>query len=444
VTVPAQSTLTVTATPTGSSWDISLRSLADCSGACLSSVNAAGSGSAENLALMNVSESPLTRLVAVGANSSTVLGTYDLSVATTALPSNAVCTGATVITADVTINGEDARLGGPRPTGTGCGFGTGSTALYYRVTIPAGQRMRALTSLVGSGDIVLFTVADCDATTCTFQTDSAPEQITVDNTGTEPLTRIVGVRPYNSTSNATYGIAFAYAVCGNGVIDSMEQCDDGGTTAGDGCSATCTVEAGYSCAGSPSVCTTATYTREAIAGDCRDVSAATPVLVGADDSAAPRAALPFSFPFFRTTVTHYSVTSNGLLQVFPSDTGTGSASASNVAIPSTSAPNGFIAPFWDDLVTNGGVRSLVVDGRFVVEWSAHPYGASSSTLRFQAHVLPSGVVEVHYCAAAGASDRLTGSSATIGLENLTGIAGAQQSFNAAGAATVGWGYRFMP
>ena len=33
-----------------------------------------------------------------------------------------------------------------------------------------------------------------------------------------------------------------------------EQCDDGNTVNGDGCSTTCTVELGYSCSGSPSNC----------------------------------------------------------------------------------------------------------------------------------------------------------------------------------------------
>jgi fibro-slime domain-containing protein len=36
-------------------------------------------------------------------------------------------------------------------------------------------------------------------------------------------------------------------VCGNGKIDPGEACDDGNTTSGDGCSSTCTVEAGYTC-----------------------------------------------------------------------------------------------------------------------------------------------------------------------------------------------------
>lgn len=43
-------------------------------------------------------------------------------------------------------------------------------------------------------------------------------------------------------------------VCGDGFLDTFDLCDDGGTAAGDGCSATCTVEAGFACSGNPSVC----------------------------------------------------------------------------------------------------------------------------------------------------------------------------------------------
>jgi len=42
--------------------------------------------------------------------------------------------------------------------------------------------------------------------------------------------------------------------CGNGVIDSGEECDDGNARADDGCSETCGVEAGWTCASEPSVC----------------------------------------------------------------------------------------------------------------------------------------------------------------------------------------------
>lgn len=48
--------------------------------------------------------------------------------------------------------------------------------------------------------------------------------------------------------------ACTVAACGNGVVDSGEACDDHNTGAGDGCSATCTVEAGFTCSGAPSNC----------------------------------------------------------------------------------------------------------------------------------------------------------------------------------------------
>src|SRR3989344_2969270 len=45
-------------------------------------------------------------------------------------------------------------------------------------------------------------------------------------------------------------------LCGNRVLDSGEQCDDGNRAIGDGCSAACQSEAGYSCSGEPSMCIT--------------------------------------------------------------------------------------------------------------------------------------------------------------------------------------------
>jgi len=48
------------------------------------------------------------------------------------------------------------------------------------------------------------------------------------------------------------------AVCGDGVVAGGETCDDQNQTNGDGCSASCTVEPGYFCTGSPSTCVVAT------------------------------------------------------------------------------------------------------------------------------------------------------------------------------------------
>ena len=43
-------------------------------------------------------------------------------------------------------------------------------------------------------------------------------------------------------------------LCGNGIINSPEQCDDGNNANGDGCSSGCLIESGYTCSGTPSVC----------------------------------------------------------------------------------------------------------------------------------------------------------------------------------------------
>ena len=43
--------------------------------------------------------------------------------------------------------------------------------------------------------------------------------------------------------------------CGDGFLDVGEACDDGGVAGGDGCSAGCAVEPGWTCTGEPSTCT---------------------------------------------------------------------------------------------------------------------------------------------------------------------------------------------
>jgi cysteine-rich repeat protein len=52
-----------------------------------------------------------------------------------------------------------------------------------------------------------------------------------------------------------FGIALTVvAACGDDTIQAPEACDDGGTEDADGCSATCAIEDGWTCAGEPSDC----------------------------------------------------------------------------------------------------------------------------------------------------------------------------------------------
>jgi cysteine-rich repeat protein len=44
------------------------------------------------------------------------------------------------------------------------------------------------------------------------------------------------------------------AVCGNGTLEALEKCDDGNQKGADGCGAACQIEAGFACAGAPSLC----------------------------------------------------------------------------------------------------------------------------------------------------------------------------------------------
>ncbi|MDP3500442.1 MAG: DVUA0089 family protein [Myxococcales bacterium] len=56
--------------------------------------------------------------------------------------------------------------------------------------------------------------------------------------------------------SATCTVEAPIAPCGNGSLAAPEACDDGNGTSGDGCSSACQLEAGFTCTGEPSVCVT--------------------------------------------------------------------------------------------------------------------------------------------------------------------------------------------
>ena len=67
-----------------------------------------------------------------------------------------------------------------------------------------------------------------------------------------PWTDVAAVIPAGTV--LFYRVVATPATCGNGAVEGPEGCDDGNLVPGDGCSAVCGVETGYTCAGSPSVC----------------------------------------------------------------------------------------------------------------------------------------------------------------------------------------------
>lgn len=163
-----------------------------------------------------------------------------------------------------------------------------------------------------------------------------------------------------------------------------------------------------------------------------------------DDSQAS-ATLPFAFPFYGAPTTAIRIGSNGFVRF-----GTGTATAyANTPIPSSGDPDGFVAPFWDDLNpgVGGTVKTLVAGAgsarRFVVAWENVPhYSVAGSTLSFQVVLEEdTGHLVLNYrdvFAGNAAYDR--GASATVGIEAADGLAGTQVSHNTATLAD-GTAYR---
>ena len=61
--------------------------------------------------------------------------------------------------------------------------------------------------------------------------------------------------PNNPATRAGGTCVLAPKLCGNAQLDSGEQCDDGNTASGDGCSSGCAFEAGYNCGAPGTLCT---------------------------------------------------------------------------------------------------------------------------------------------------------------------------------------------
>ena len=150
-----------------------------------------------------------------------------------------------------------------------------------------------------------------------------------------------------------------------------------------------------------------------------------------DDTLTAAQTLPAGFamfPLFGEVVGDrtFRVSSNGWLTFDP--TSTGSAFA-NEAIPGNATPNGFFAPYWDDLA---GIRICrkddAMNNTVTIQWTGYRYGANAETVAMQVVLHADGVVDFIY----GANHLASSATATVGAENLGGGFGHQYYFNTAG------------
>ncbi|MDX2010211.1 MAG: hypothetical protein SFW67_08480 [Myxococcaceae bacterium] len=188
------------------------------------------------------------------------------------------------------------------------------------------------------------------------------------------------------------------------------------------------------------------YVSSSIFAACDDLSVGATTLLDSttlpaigDDVATSTLPVPLGvFPFFGQPMSHYGVQTNGMVQFFPSSSGVVSTSYTDAPIPTSSAPNGFAAPLWNDLfpdtTSSIRVRTFSTGGsRFTVSW----LNIAAPSSEFQAKFFATGVIEFHYCSMPG----VTQTGLSIGVEapsGLTGTAGAVPS------TWTGSGIRFTP
>ncbi len=133
--------------------------------------------------------------------------------------------------------------------------GTSGDLDYFEVTVPAGGAILSARTYTLLGDPLscdnaltdtTITVRDSADTELAFNGDIGAEYCSeITNLVLTAGTYYVRVEGWQNTTATDYimDINFAQAnVCGNGIVEMAEQCDDGNLTAGDGCDAVCNFE----------------------------------------------------------------------------------------------------------------------------------------------------------------------------------------------------------
>ncbi|MBN1947814.1 MAG: DUF4215 domain-containing protein [Bradymonadales bacterium] len=148
-------------------------------------------------------------------------------------------------------------------TGGSCGsYRTGAGPdMVFSIAVPGRNLLQVeMDGSPSSMDEVAALVSSCTnlVNSCLAYGDDPTAVVQYFNPSTGPVTVYLVADGYLSSSAGLFDldVTFTPVICGDGVVERDEQCDDGpGTpTGGDGCSQTCTFEDGWVCEGQPSVC----------------------------------------------------------------------------------------------------------------------------------------------------------------------------------------------
>lgn len=142
-----------------------------------------------------------------------------------------------------------------------------------------------------------------------------------------------------------------------------------------------------------------------------------------DEGIAGPFPLGFNFKFYGNAKTQVYINTNGIILF-----GTVSQNIfTNSSIPSTSVPNEFIAPFWDDLDgrTQGTVHYKQDGNKFTIQFTNWQKYSGTGSLTFQVVLYANGKILVYYNNMAA-----TLTAATVGIENAGGTDGLQVVYDA--------------
>lgn len=194
----------------------------------------------------------------------------------------------------------------------------------------------------------------------------------------------------------------------------------------------------------------APYILEPIDAGFIDISGTGTVLLASASSYDGTGSVTLNTPFtyYGQTFNSVNVAMVGFLSFAPS-LATGDYVPNDVT-PSSTQPNGVVAPFWDQIVrnTNGAIRVRQDPARTIFSWDDFRIYATTSSAYFQVHLLPNGVIEFHYGDMDSSSSTtiasLRGNSATAWIERPDGVVAVPLSVNTPNGIQPRTSFRFTP
>jgi len=170
---------------------------------------------------------------------------------------------AVAVTPDSSVSGDTCtgtERYDPGALGPSCtGYSAASQELIYSLELAANTMVMVTMSATGHDASVWATTscADLGGAECVAGADD-PEEMYVINYTAAAATYYIIADGYSGCGafDLIIGATEAAPVCGNGTVEIGEECDDNNTGAGDGCDASCDIEAGWVCDDAdPSACT---------------------------------------------------------------------------------------------------------------------------------------------------------------------------------------------